>query len=125
MIGLIQTLYGSDDPQKIRSMSAFSLYVGAKRALEKLVGSDAIPSDIVGNAKVAYVGQIQESTSLTHVIVSITYSFGNESLTVRDAVRIKPQGEKWLVDGSSSAAMLEQAGELIRLVGKSQGLNLP
>lgn len=125
LIGLIQMMYGSDDPQKIRSMNAFTLYVGAKSALEKWTGSDAIPSEIVGNAKVAYVGQIQESSSLAHVIVSITYSFGTESLTVRDAIRIKPVGEKWLVDGASSAAMLEQAGELIRLVGKSQGLNLP
>lgn len=125
VVGLIQMIYGSDDPQKIRSMNAFALYVSAKKALEKWTGSEAIPSEIVGNAKVAYVGQIQETPSLTHIIVSITYSFGTESLTVRDAIRIKPVGEKWLVDGTSSAAMFEQSGDLIRLVAKSQGLKLP
>lgn len=124
-VGLIKTFYGTDDPRTIRSLDPLALLKRPKQAMSTMSGASDIPIDIVKNAKVSYVGLVQESPSLVHVIVSVTYRFADENLTIQDAIRLKPLGDGWLVDGAASSNLSEYFGDLIRLAAKEKGIVLP
>lgn len=123
-LNLVNALFGTTDAATIRAMTGKDLLKAMSRAASRMAGVSEIPPEIRASSKVEYIGHVGEGTDLAHVVVRSSFSIGGEQIILRDAVRLKRAGDRWLVDGTATGGLNEYLGQFLRAFAKYKGLRL-
>lgn len=94
------------------------------QAASRAAGTDTLPPEVRDSWKVEYIGHLAEDADTAHVVARTTIQLGGEQIVLRDAIRLKRAGDRWLVDGTASGGLNEYLGQFMRAFAKHKGLRI-
>ncbi len=123
-LNLVNAMFGTTDAATIRAMSGKDLLKALSQAASRMAGVSEIPAEIRTSLKVEYIGHVAEGTDFAHVVVRNSFLIGGEQIVLRDAVRLKRSGDRWLVDGTATGGLNDYLGQFLRAFTKHKGMRL-